>query len=360
MIKFVSNSFLFFTCLIILFISFQSIALKAQPMPYIEKQSETFILPQTNSTMCHASTLVELSNGDLMAAWFQGSYEGARDVSVWGALYHENQWSTPQRLAIGFHRNASIQDFSDSLACWNPVLFKTPDNIVHLYYKVGKSPREWWGEYIFSKDNGKTWSSPTLLSHQLGPVKNKPIITSSGSWLFPTSTETLEDWNVFIERSKDNGNTWNTTPVDTSNPAKVIQPSLLEYPDGSIHAFCRSNQNYIMESVSTDDGKTWSPLTKTNILNPNSGIDAICRKNGIIYLVYNPMESGKDWVNGRNQLVIAISFDGKEWFDVYRLENEKEGEFSYPAIIETSDNLIHITYTYNRKNIKHIIFKTNF
>ena len=360
MVKFVTHSLLFFTFLISIFISFQTIDLKAQPMPYIEKLSENFILPLDNSKMCHASTLVELSNGDIMAAWFQGSYEGAIDVAIWGSFYHENQWSNPQKLVIGFNRSNQIQEKSDTLACWNPVLFKTPDNIIYLYYKVGKSPREWWGESISSKDDGKTWSSPTLLSPQLGPVKNKPLITSKGTWLFPTSTETLEDWNVFVERSIDKGNTWNTIPVDTTNPAKVIQPTLLQYPDGSIHALCRSNQNYILESVSRDDGKTWSPLTKTKILNPNSGIDAICKKNGVIYLVYNPMESGKEWVNGRNQLDIDISFDGQEWFDIYHLENEKSGEFSYPAIIQTSDGLIHITYTYNRKNIKHIIFKTNF
>lgn len=360
MIKFVIHSLFFFTNLILFFIFFQSNELKAQPMPYIEKQSETFILPLDNSKMCHASTLVELSNGDLMAAWFQGSYEGANDVSVWGAFYHENQWSIPQRLAVGFNRSNFIQDRSDTLACWNPVLFKSPDNIIYLYYKVGKSPREWWSESISSKDNGKTWSSPTLLSPQLGPVKNKPLITTRGTWLFPTSTETMDDWSIFIERSSNQGNTWETIAVDTSNSAKVIQPTLIQYPDGSVHALCRSNQNYIMESVSTDDGKSWSPLTKTNLLNPNSGIDAISKQNGVTFLVYNPMESGSEWVNGRNQLVIALSFDGLEWFDIYRLENEKNGEYSYPAIIQTSDGLIHISYTYNRKNIKHLIFKSNF
>ena len=329
-------------------------------MPYIEKVSENFILPSANLKMCHASTIIELSNKDLLATWFQGSYEGASDVSIWGSFYHENQWSIPQQLAIGFNRSNLIQDRSDTLACWNPVLFKTPDNIIYLYYKVGKSPREWWGESISSRDDGKTWSSPILLSPQLGPVKNKPFITSKETWLFPTSTETLEDWNVFIERSSDFGTTWKTIALDTSNHAKVIQPTLIQYPDGSIHALCRSDQNCIMESVSVDDGKTWSPLTKTKILNPNSGIDAVSKKNGVIFLVCNPMESGKEWVNGRNQLDIDISFDGQEWFDIYHLENEKEGEFSYPAIIQTSDGLIHITYTYNRTNIKHLIFKSNF
>ncbi len=358
--KIESKLFLYSTFLIIFILFCFNIKMEAQPMPYVEKKGESSILPISISRMCHASTIVELSNGDIIAAWFQGSYEGANDVKIWGSFFHENQWSAPQQLVVGFNRIATNPDFSDTLACWNPVLFKSPDNIIYLYYKVGRSPRDWWGEYICSKDDGKTWSSRNLCNPSLGPVKNKPLITSSGTWLFPTSTETLEDWHVFIERSMDQGKSWKTIPIDTTNSVKVIQPTLLQYPDGSIHAFCRSNQNCLMESVSKNDGKTWSPLNKTNILNPNSGIDAIVQKNGVIYLVYNPMESGKEWVNGRNVLTIAISFDGKEWFDVYHLEKEENGEFSYPAIIKTSDGLIHITYTFNRKNIKHIIFKSNF
>jgi predicted neuraminidase len=357
MMKYISNLYKFYTLLVITGIIGFSFGLSAQPMPYFEKMGETFILPPSNTPMCHASTLVELSNGDILSAWFEGSYEGAKDVSIHSSIFHNNQWSVPKPLVVGLDY---INSGHDTMACWNPVLFKAPDNTVFLYYKVGKSPREWWGACITSTDDGKTWSSPTQLSLQLGPVKNKPIITTAGTWLFPTSSETMDDWNVFIERSSDNGTTWKTIPIDTSISAKVIQPTLLQYPDSSIHALCRSNQNCIMESVSNDDGKTWSHLAKTTILNPNSGIDAITKKNGVTFLVYNPMESGKEWVAGRNQLMIAISFDGLEWYDIYRLEDAKEGEFSYPAIIEGSDGLIHITYTYNRKNIKHLIFKSNF
>lgn len=33
---------------------------------------------------CHASTLVELKNGDVMSAWLGGTAEGNPDVAIWG------------------------------------------------------------------------------------------------------------------------------------------------------------------------------------------------------------------------------------------------------------------------------------
>ncbi|MEI6886591.1 MAG: exo-alpha-sialidase, partial [Bacteroidota bacterium] len=65
----------------------------------------------------------------------------------------------------------------------------------------------------------------------------------------------------------------------------------------------------------------------------------------------------KDWWNGRNKLSIAVSSDTKTWTDIYALEDKAEGEFSYPALIQTRDGVIHILYTYNRFNIRHVALK---
>jgi len=119
----------------------------------------------------------------------------------------------------------------------------------------------------------------------------------------------------------------------------------------------RSNQDYIMESWSKDKGKTWSPLQKTTILNPNSGIDAVTLSSGLQVLVYNPMQSGTEWVNGRNKLAVAVSADGKNWKDMAVLEDQPDGEFSYPSVIQTSNKMVHVVYTANRKSIKHVALK---
>ena len=299
---------------------------------------------------CHASTIIELNDGSLMAAWFAGSYEGSKDVAIWSSVKKGDSWTSPVQVANG-KVNDTLQ-----YPCWNPVLFHNSDGVLFLFYKVGPNPREWWGMQITSTDEGKTWSKPERLPEGiLGPIKNKPILLKSGVILSPSSTETNSRWQSFIERSENGGKSWQILPVDTANPVKVIQPSLLLYPQGKIQALLRSNQDYIMQSWSEDEGKTWSALQKTNVLNPNSGIDAVTLSSGLQVLVYNPMQSGAEWVNGRNKLNVAVSVDGINWKDIAELENQPEGEFSYPSVIETSDKKVHVVYTANRKWIRHVV-----
>lgn len=302
---------------------------------------------------CHASTILELNDGSLMATWFGGDYEGSNDVSIWISIKKGNAWSAPKKVIDG------VVNDSLRFPCWNPVLFRMNNGMISLYYKVGPNPREWRGMVVYSTDEGQSWSAPGKLPEGiLGPIKNKPIQLASGVILSPSSIETTSDeWNSHIERSTNDGKAWEKIAIDPENPAKVIQPTLLIYPHGKIQALLRSNQNYIMESWSADEGKTWSPLTKTNVLNPNSGIDAVTLKSGLQVLVYNPMESGREWVNGRNKLNVAVSVDGKTWKDVAVLEDRPTGEFSYPSVIQTSDNAVHVVYTSDRKSIKHAILK---
>ncbi|QNF34726.1 exo-alpha-sialidase [Adhaeribacter swui] len=299
---------------------------------------------------CHASSLVEVSPGKILATWFAGTHERHPDVGIYVASQENGHWSKPELVADGV--------INDTLRypCWNPVLFKTRAGKLLLFYKVGPSPSTWWGMLRTSTDNGKTWGPAEKLPEGiLGPIKNKPVQLANGTILAPSSTETNEKWRIHLEQSQDDGQTWQLIPVDPGTNLDVIQPSVLVYPNNHLQLLSRSKHDRLVESWSRDNGKTWEPLRPTTILNPNSGTDAVTLKNKTQLLVYNPTTRGKDWSDGRAKLAVAISQDGKKWTDILTLEDQPKGEFSYPAVIQAADGKVHITYTYDRKNIKHVV-----
>ena len=97
---------------------------------------------------------------------------------------------------------------------------------------------------------------------------------------------------------------------------------------------------------------TWSAADTTDVLNSNSGVDAVSLPYGGFLLVNNPLRPGENWWNGRNVLDLEYSSDGTDWYTLIDLERHEVGEYSYPAIIQTADGRVHITYTYNRRKIQ--------
>jgi predicted neuraminidase len=57
---------------------------------------------------------------------------------------------------------------------------------------------------------------------------------------------------------------------------------------------------------------------------------------------------------GRSPLNVAVSQDGITWEMVLALESEP-GEYSYPALIQSSDGQLHVTYTWRRERIRHVV-----
>ncbi len=299
---------------------------------------------------CHASTIVE-SNGHFVAAWFGGTKEKHPDVGIWVARLENGKWTTPVEVANG------VESPQKRYPTWNPVLHQPKKGALMLFYKVGPDPQKWWGMLMTSSDGGKTWSKPERLPDGIaGPIKNKPVELSNGDLLCPSSTED-SGWRVHFERTSDLGKTWQRTEaINDGKEFGVIQPTVFFHKGGKLQALLRSQQGKVVETWSDDNGKTWGKLSATNLPNPNSGIDGVTLKDGRQLLVYNHVvtKSGK-WGN-RAPLNVAISQDGKIWQAAVVLEpGPSKDEYSYPAVVQTRDGLVHITYTWNRKKIKHVV-----
>jgi len=313
-----------------------------------------FIYTSAPYPQCHASTIVEMRNGALAAAWFGGTKERNPDVTIWFATRDTNGWTIPAQVADG------IQPDAPRLPTWNPVLFQDPGGDLHLFYKVGPSPSAWWGMVISSADEGRSWSRPRRLPDTiLGPIKNKPVLLANGDWLSPSSVESDRGWEVHFERSRDRGQSWQATaPVASPMHIDAIQPSILFHRDGALQAVARTRQGALASTWSRDGGLTWSPLAAIDLPNPNSGTDAVTLKDGRQLLVYNhsahnPASPGK---GPRWPLDVALSDDGVHWRNVLTLEREpiRDG-YAYPAVIQRSDGMVHITYTYDRRRIRHVV-----
>lgn len=330
---------------------------KAGDGGYVSSQF-IYSLDKKPTPECHASTIVELSDG-MMAAWFGGTHERNADVGIWISILKKGTWSHPVMVANGFE-NDSVR-----YPCWNPVLFKPAKGPLMLFYKVGPSPSEWWGMLMTSDDEGKSWSAPTRLGKHavigdlMGPVKNKPIQLADGSLLCASSSEIevndKDQWRVHFELSNDFGKTWEVIgPINDGIEFKAIQPSILTYGKNKMQILCRTQEGTVAQSWSLDNGRTWSKLQATTLPNPNAGTDAVTLQDGRQLLVYNHTQDKGAFPKGRNMLNVAISNDGIEWKPVLTLERD-QGEYSYPAVIQAGNGLVHITYTYLRKTVKHAI-----
>lgn len=307
----------------------------------------------------HASTLVEAADGTLVAAWFGGTKEGNDDVSIYVSTRRgAAPWAAGRIVAEGTAADGR------RYPTWNPVLHRTADDRLLLFFKTGPSPEKWWGEVIVSRDHGRTWTERRRLPDGiLGPIKNKPIRLANGTLLCPTSVEyDAKHWVVRMEFTDESLAKWTATP-DFGDPRKLgaIQPAILQHRDGRLQALCRSSVRVMAQSWSTDGGRTWSPLEPTEIFMPNSGIDALTLRDGTFLLVYNPSEKNADpksW-GERRPLLVAHSTDGRAWRTVATLDTlpNRHG-YAYPAIIQAQDGRVHITYTWNRARMKHVILES--
>ena len=359
---------------------------------------ESPIFPFQNKHV-HGSSLIEAPNGDLLACWFYGSGERkANDVLIKGS-----------RLKKGNKNWEDVFDMADTpgLPDCNPVLWIDNNEKLWLFW-IAVRANKWensilkyrtsinylndgtpswnWQDNIILKP-GKRFSttiqsafekhidepmwaeyaqpySKLIIEASKDPEKRQkgwmtrihPLSLESGRILLPLYSD---GYNIsLIAISDDNGKNWKASnPIVGLGP---IQPSLVKKNNGDILAFMRdsgSDPKRVLKSISKDNGETWSFTTDTKIPNPSSSIEVIRLKNGNWIMACNDTETG------RNQMAILLSFnEGKSWEIkkyIGKEDSNREISFSYPSLIQTSDELIHLTYSLKKregKTIQHVIF----
>ncbi|WP_235954685.1 sialidase family protein [Cyclobacterium salsum] len=296
----------------------------------------------------HASTMIPLDGEEYLVAWFAGSHEKNDDVGIWTAKGKPGNWSEPELL---------VKVRNDPH--WNPVLFQAPDGKVYLFFKVGKEIDYWETWVQVSEDGGDSWSEARELvpgdKGGRGPVRNHMLVLSDGTWLAPASDEKNKVWTVFVDRSADEGKTWEATDkleMDRNeiNGEGVIQPALWESKPGHVHMLMRSSSGNICRADSEDYGKTWSPVEEISLPNNNSGIDVAHLGGEKIAVIYNPVS--ENW-GARYPISVSVSLDnGYTWgpkFDIEKGEGD-EDELSYPAMFYEEGHLV-ACYTWNRQRV---------
>ena len=357
---------------------------------------EEFIFPLQGQHV-HGSSIVSLPNGDLLVAWFQGSGERtADDVRIMGARLEkgEKDWSEPFELAdtpnlpdcnpvlflneqgklflvwIAVQANRwehSILRFRTSTNFSGPgapvwdwqdnILLKPGDEFAEeTASKFKELPRltAGWAEYALPYDRMIIEASKDPTKRSTGwMTRIKPLFLEQGKILLPLYSDGFNMSLVAI--SDDHGETWSPSlPIVGRGP---IQPALAQRKNGDIVALMRDSgdaPNRVHQSISEDGGITWSPSVRTTIPNTAS-VELLVLDNGVWAFL------GNDVDDGRYRVTLALSDnEGEHWDRKVFLEDRMRGDgnFSYPALIQSADGLLHLTYSYHlsgdQKSIKYI------
>lgn len=376
----------------------------------LEIVTEELILPKATTLKdVHAASVIALSSGELLLAFYgkeqseQGSAEEANSIWISRGVkgkdhYH---WSEPKKVLSPEwfkQHHFPVKEDNGRISCGNPVLVLFRNQVL-LFAKIGPYPRTWTSVLLVSSTGGIDWEQPRVLYGVSGPAKNKPLVINN-TLIVPASRETAINDFSYVELSQDLKDWFISQPI---RPAEdrifeqgyrgFIQPTLIgnEVEPQKILMLLRPRRSHIgmflpiYRTLSSDGGKSWELMKPLSLLNADSAIDALRISKNTVLLVYNrvvvsdsikiqtmPLTSwNKEKANwkGRNVLSMAFSYDeGLTWKAVPLkhsqlpegdIENHtgEEGEYSYPAMIKDHQGTIHLVYTVNRKNIKHVVLR---
>ena len=192
-----------------------------------------------------------------------------------------------------------------------------------------------------------------------GIMMNKPVVLSTGEWLFPIAIWKLDIYNnyrksaltdedvaaSYVYKTSDNGKTFIKLGGADLKNRSFDEHMVMEKDNGVLWMLVRLHSG-IGESFSYDRGKTWSIGHTTTLGGPSSRFHLKKLKSGRVLLINHYK------FTRRNNLTALLSEDDGKTFP-YALLLDERSEVSYPDAIECDDGYIYITYDRERGCFKH-------
>ncbi len=269
------------------------------PMPSAPEFSAKFASSDMDDFV-HSASITGLPGGDLMAAWFAGSREGAADVQIRAARFdvRSGQWSAERVLATRESTQRAVGKHIRKLG--NPVISLAPDQRLWLFY-VSVSLGGWAGSAVnamVSDDLGKTWSAPRQLvtSPFLNIstlVRAAPVFHADGSIGLPVYHEFLGKFPEYLHLSA-RGEVLGKYRIGKGRYS--LQPTVVALDEQRAVALLRyagEQHHRVLASHTTDSGRTWSTPQPLEPSNPNSSLAAVGRPDGSLLVAMNDLEDGR-------------------------------------------------------------------
>ncbi|MFT4997961.1 MAG: putative neuraminidase [Flavobacteriales bacterium] len=356
----------------------------------------------------HASSVAQTGGGNLIAAWFAGSREGGRDVTIKSTRFDAstNKWSEEVILATPWDTQVATKRWVKKLG--NPVITLAPDGRLWLFY-VSVAAGGWAASAIntmHSDDLGNSWSQPRRLITT--PFVNISTLVKAAPTYYQDGTMALPVYHEFMGKFAEilhidqQGNVLNKTRITHKKYSlqPVLLPSIGKQPTLALMRNAGSDK-MLLASISDDGGQSWQASYRQSIANPNSALAAIRRSDDSLIAILN---NTKD---GRHQLALAYSIDnGNNWIILTMLEQHGFGRrpkqqylpilekdffassnetskkeaaavwpiffnnidvrmckelgckfsYDYPYMIKGKNGIYHLVYSWNKSFIKHVSF----
>ncbi|MBY0444637.1 MAG: exo-alpha-sialidase [Burkholderiales bacterium] len=301
----------------------------------------------------HSASIIALPNGERIAFWFGGSREGATDVSVWASRYQNGQWIKPWIVATPAQSSKDQLRYIKKVG--NPVPVLDSQGRLQLFY-VSVSMGGWATSTLnrmTSTDNGHSWgpaskiiSSPFFNLSTL--VRTHAVQLADGGFLLPAYHELARKFGELLQFDKDGKL---VRKIRMNAEGENLQPGIIAYSATDAFALLRNSgpSRQLLLQQTHDGGASWSPLQNLNVKNPDSAIAVERMPDGRLIMAHNPR------TDGRSELALSVSSDGKNWKKVKVIEDTRGMEFSYPTLL-VNDEIMDLVYTWERSEIRHVRF----